>query len=65
MLNKHYKSYSFRIDERTLERVKNLKKSTGKSHNLLFISMIELYEKKVYNINKKKHSQQECAKKEV
>ena len=51
MLDKHYKLYSYRLNEVTKENIKTLHRETELSYNLLFANMIKHYIKK--KINKK------------
>jgi hypothetical protein len=49
MRNKHYKAYSFRLDEPTIAILRELKDDTGKSYNLLFLAMIKKFNRKKYD----------------
>jgi len=46
MRNQHYKSYSFRLNEKTINKLKQFKKQHTKSWNLLFVELIKNYERK-------------------
>jgi hypothetical protein len=53
MRNKHYKSYSFRLNDETLDDIKRQKKKNGKSYNLLFLEFLKIF-KKHYKTKEKK-----------
>jgi hypothetical protein len=42
--DQHYRSYTFRLDERTISKLKKKKMQTGQSWNLLFLEMILHYD---------------------
>jgi len=41
-----YNNFSFRLNQKTIKRIRDLKGATGRTYNLLFLQMLELYEKK-------------------
>jgi len=45
---KHYKTFSFRLNDPTIDAIRDLKRATGKSYNLLFLAMIKKFNKKIY-----------------
>ena len=47
MRNKHYKIYSFRLDEKTIKELKN--KKGFESWNLFFLDLLNNYKKKNEN----------------
>jgi len=46
MRDLHYKGYSFKLNEETYLRLKVLKEKKSKTWNLMFLDLINLYEKK-------------------
>jgi len=50
MRDQHYKSYSFRLNEKTINKLKQFKKQHAKSWNLLFVELIKIYERKKHAI---------------
>jgi hypothetical protein len=48
MRDKHYKPFSFRLNESTIKKLRNLKKQQESSWNLLFVQLIKIYERKKY-----------------
>lgn len=53
MRNMHYKAYAFRLDERTITHIRNLKAQLNKSYNLLFFAMLMAMEKELRRRAKK------------
>jgi len=49
MRNAHYKTYSFRLNEQTIKRLRELKQAENTSYNLLFVKFIKK------RFNHKKH----------
>lgn len=45
MRNLHYKVFSFRLNDKTVEAIKQIKLIIGTSHNLLFVDFIKAFKK--------------------
>ena len=45
MRDKHYKSYSFRLNEKTIYEIRKIKKYEGLSYNLLFVQLLKKFNK--------------------
>ena len=45
MRDKHYKIKGYRLSKETIIKLAEIKEETNQSYNLLFIELIELYEK--------------------
>lgn len=45
MRNKHYKAFGFRLSDKTVINLKNLRRKTDLSYNLLFVDLIKNYKK--------------------
>lgn len=43
MRNKHYKTFGFRLSDKTVINLKNLRRKTDLSYNLLFVNLISNY----------------------
>ena len=46
MRNKHYKSYSFRLNDPVINKIREIKNSTGKSYNLTFSDLLKKFKPK-------------------
>ena len=44
MRDKEYKSYSIRLDKRTISKFRELSRDTRMSHNLLLLNLIKQYD---------------------
>ena len=42
--DKHYKSYPFRLDERTIMQLKKVKKETSQTWNMLFLELLFFFD---------------------
>lgn len=47
MRNMHYKPISFRLNDKTVEKLKKIHNETNLSYNLIFTEMIKSYFKKL------------------
>lgn len=47
MRNLHYKPMSFRLNEKTKDNLKKIRRETGLTHNQIFSEMIRSYFKKL------------------
>lgn len=45
MRNINYKIFSYRLNEKTVNEIKQIKRITDKSYNLLFTDLIKIYKK--------------------
>ena len=53
MHDKHYPLVSYRLSEKTINKIKMLHKETGLTYNLLFVEMIKRYIRKIARDTKK------------
>jgi hypothetical protein len=45
MRNINYKIFSYRLNDKTASEIKQIKRVTNKSYNLLFVDLIKIYKK--------------------
>jgi|GEM_PF-4546099 hypothetical protein len=45
MKDLHYKLFSFRLNDKTVENIKTIKHDTGETYNMLFVAFIDCYKK--------------------
>jgi len=45
MRNLHYKPFGYRLNEKTINEIREIKIAANKSYNLVFVELIKLYKK--------------------